>query len=565
MVRQPTVNRSDLYLLEVQVLPVTIHETSCTQEQVILVISPLFRVISQLKSVAIFLIFSTLTAVALPNVNISSPFIIRLVSVVLLYVVALSFSALSDQAIGSDLSMYSGLSLATSVAYIPFHNTNSLSKGIVGLNRMYDTLDSKDPLKLFLDRECKHLLAPLQGMTDIPVTMADPSVLKELSSTIKLESNFAPNQYENLEGKVGIYVFFLQGSAEVTQCGSTVRFTNRMMNHYRDAAKGEFIFKTNAIQDYSWTPVAFGKDYVGLYNSDHVMTPEQETILVAFTEQEIRSLEQSYTTFAVPTNYKNIHIFTSHNNWKAGDVHRQTDAKRITWVAKDGTEYTRASISAGLVELGFSFPYVKKVARSDSPYLNTSKYGLVKVTIDNLSVSDSSQDVRYGTPLNTKVDKTNLLEGKYYLFSVDMQQLPYGPYNTVAEVNVAMGLAPKYSGTYLWVNYLHTVKATGLGMEVYVVKGISTTQIPVIVETLSTGKSVEYKSITSALKVIWPNNRGGYSILKSMVTGKPIVRPDGNSYLLTFKYMEHLAVSIDKYNAHKQTNSEDRINLLPDL
>jgi hypothetical protein len=31
-----------------------------------------------------------------------------------------------------------------------------------------------------------------------------------------------------LEGKVGIYVFFLLGSADVTRCGSTVRFTDRM-------------------------------------------------------------------------------------------------------------------------------------------------------------------------------------------------------------------------------------------------------------------------------------------------------------------------------------------------
>jgi hypothetical protein len=400
-------------------------------------------------------------------------------------------------------------------------------------------------------------------VTSIPVGFSHIPVLNEQPNTIKLEPNFNPRQFDNLEGKVGVYVFYLPGAEQVTQCGSTVRFTNRILNHYRDAAKGEFIFKINSIQDYNWTPVALGIDYVELFNSNHVMTPEQEAILTAFTEQEVRSLEQAYTTYAKPTNYKNIHIFTSHNNWKIGDTHRQTDAKRMTWVTEDGTTYTRASISAGLYELGFSFAYIKKVARSDSPYVNTLKYGLVKLTIDNLSSSDTAADVRYGTPVNTKVDKTNLVEDQYYLYSTDMVQLPYGPYKTVAETNLAMGLASNYSGTFLWADYLHTVSATKLGIEVYIVKGVSTTKIPVLAQSLSTGETVEYKSITSALKVVSPKNRGGYSVLKAMVTGKPITTLEHGSYLLTFKYPEHLAVSIRKYNLHKRTNPGDKISVLP--
>lgn len=273
-----------------------------------------------------------------------------------------------------------------------------------------------------------------------------------------------------------------------------------MFNRYRDANNGVFIFKANVIQDYYWTPIAFGKDYVQKYNANHVMTTEQEAILTAFTEQEIRSLEQAYTSYAVPTNYKNIHIFTSHNNWEKGDTHRQTDAKRITWVTEDGTVYTRSSMSGGLHELGYSLALIKKVARSDYPYVNTQKYGLVKVSIVNLAMNENSQDVRYGTPVNTKVDKTTLVEDQYYLYSTNMEQLPYGPYKTVAEVNKAMGLASNYSGTYLWVDYMHTIKATGLGIEVYVVKGISTTKIPIIVKNLNTNEELEYSSITSALK-----------------------------------------------------------------
>lgn len=61
-----------------------------------------------------------------------------------------------------------------------------------------------------------------------------------------------------------------------------------------------------------------------------------------------------------------------------------------------------------------------------------------------------------------------------------MNQLPYGPFPTVDDTNIAMGLEPSYSGTFLWFNYMHTVFATALGMEVYVVKGLSTSCIPVV-------------------------------------------------------------------------------------
>jgi NADH-ubiquinone oxidoreductase chain 2 len=60
-------------------------------------------------------IFSLMTAVALPNVNISPLQFTRVTSIVLLYAAALSFNALDIQAIGSGVSIYSGLFQVTSV------------------------------------------------------------------------------------------------------------------------------------------------------------------------------------------------------------------------------------------------------------------------------------------------------------------------------------------------------------------------------------------------------------------------------------------------------------------
>lgn len=61
-------------------------------------------------------IFSLMTAVALPNVNISPILLTRVASIVLLYAAALSYNALDIQAIGSGVSIYSGLFQVTSVS-----------------------------------------------------------------------------------------------------------------------------------------------------------------------------------------------------------------------------------------------------------------------------------------------------------------------------------------------------------------------------------------------------------------------------------------------------------------
>jgi hypothetical protein len=446
----------------------------------------------------------------------------------------------------------------SSLGFIPWHNTHSLSKGSQALNRMYDSLSEGDPLKVFLTKHCLHLLKPLQGHTGIPTNLANPTVLQKLPNTVRLMPKFTPSQIADLSGTVGIYVLYLDLAEVVTQCGSSVSFLNRMSGHYRSAANKEFIFKDNDTQDFTWTPVKYSPSYTMLFNMDNTMTAEQEVILDAFTEQEVRSLEQAYSTWAKPTNYKGIAVSTSFNNWKPGDTHSKSEGKRITWITMDGQEFTRASMSAGAIELGYSLLYLKNLVRSGKPFVNSDKYGMVMITIDNIAVTNVDP-LRYGTPINTQVDATTLLENRYYLYDTDMNQLSHGPFSTVAEANLAMGLDPSYSGTYLWFNYMHTVQAPALGMDVYVVKGLSTSKIPVVAKCVNTGESTEYTSITSALKAIAPRNKGGYLVLKAMVLGNPIKGLEGMTYLLSFKDTGHLAVSIKAYNAHKSTKPHNTI------
>jgi hypothetical protein len=59
--------------------------------------------------------------------------------------------------------------------------------------------------------------------------------------------------------------------------------------------------------------------------------------------------------------------------------------------------------------------------------LDTDKYGKVTVLIEGVDKVNVPMDKRYGTSVNTIVDTSDLLPKHYYLYDVDMNQLPLGP------------------------------------------------------------------------------------------------------------------------------------------
>jgi hypothetical protein len=181
-----------------------------------------------------------------------------------LYALITMYLVLDVQAIGQVWAEnHCDLLSLSSLGFIPWHNTHSLSKGAQALNRMYDSLSQGDPLKVFLTKHCLHLLKPLQGHTGIPTNLVNPVELQKLPNTVRLMPKFTPSQMADLPGTVGIYVLYLASAVLVTQCGSSVSFLNRMSGHYRSAAKKEFIFKDNDIQDFTWTPVMYSPSYTG--------------------------------------------------------------------------------------------------------------------------------------------------------------------------------------------------------------------------------------------------------------------------------------------------------------
>jgi hypothetical protein len=216
-----------------------------------------------------------------------------------------------------------------------------------------------------------------------------------------------------------------------------------MFNHYLDSSKGQFIFKDVPISEYKWVPIKYSDNYASLYNMSNKITPEEEYILTSFTQQEVRSLEQAYSTYSQPTKYKGIHINTWHNNWTLGTQGTGNMSKRVTWITEDGESYTRSSIKAAARELGFDSEHVKNTAKVEGDTLLTEIYGKVVVHVEGMSKSTVPLDRRYGTAPNTIVDYSVLEPNKYYLYDSDINQLPYGPFTSARETNEAMGLSSK--------------------------------------------------------------------------------------------------------------------------
>jgi NADH-ubiquinone oxidoreductase chain 2 len=90
-------------------------------------------------------IFSLLTAVALPNIKISPILFTRVASIVLLYAAALSYNSLDIQAIGTGVSIYSGLFQVTSIS-------QSMDTFIFLVGRMILLLTPKKVLKTGTER-----------------------------------------------------------------------------------------------------------------------------------------------------------------------------------------------------------------------------------------------------------------------------------------------------------------------------------------------------------------------------------------------------------------------------
>nr|ATX61953.1 hypothetical protein [Tremella fuciformis] len=464
-----------------------------------------------------------------------------------------------DMLLDLDDSNTYGMSLPVVVGpeeydnYIPWDNTQHMRNGIEGLNRMYNSLEPESSLKHFIDSHCSHLLQPLVGNTTIPKNYTDVSVLKQLPGTVKLGNGYNLGDYQSLDTLTGVYVFYTDD--EVVQCGSSIHFINRMKSHHLNIENDTFTFSNLPTGSFYWTPVSYHPNYVFMYAMDHPnMSSRDEEILTFFTQQEIRSLEQAYTTFAQPSNYNGHQkVNMWHAKWQVGsDSSFNPTGKRTTWVTSDGESHTRSSIKAAAVELGFGHDRVATVGSVEGATLNTERYGKVTINIEGQPKTDKYPDLRSGTPKNTFVDDSLLTNDVYYLFDRDMNLLPMGPYKTAPRVNEALGFPRNYRGPKHWCNYMHLLKSTLLGISVYVYKVYNLHPKPILVTCLSTGKVTEYPSVKAVVAGLGTTVK---TVILRVVEGSTLKTKTG-SYTLQCKNRDDIKSFKARYDSFKGGSSK---------
>ncbi len=435
---------------------------------------------------------------------------------------------------------------------IPWHNTQAILNGIKGLNRMYNSLEEGSRLKAYIDNNCLHLLKPLEGYTGIPTSYRDVNVLKGLPDVINMKSSYSRNLFESLTGNTGVYAFFLDD--ELVQCGSALQYSNRVQSHYIDSKDGMFVFGNHPITRYNWVPLYNTTHYAFDYANNHSMTVQEEQILSYFTQQEIRSIEQAYSQFAQPSNYKGTNVNMWHSNWQDGiDYSYVSTGKTITWVTESGETHTRSSIASSTDDLGFSSNRIKAVAKVEGALLDTVKYGPVSISIEGVAKGSDYADLRSGTPLNTSIDMEKLSPNKYYVYDSEMNQLPLGPFNTGKEVNVALGLKEEYTGISTWCNYKHLINAVALGISVYIVKLYTNGPIRLIITYLRDNTTKEFPSVRSVCDELKLSNS---AVLLRITNDMPDTTSKGEPYQISCKYDSDKIKLIQRVNKNKLAKSQ---------
>lgn len=242
--------------------------------------------------------------------------------------------------------------------------------------------------------------------------------------------------------------------------------------------------------------------------SSNPITSEEQYILTSFLQQEIRALEQAFSTYSLPKYYKGIPIGFSHVNWVKGTTMRDSGGMPVYWVTKNDPNILHQvdSINKAKDKLDLSRYMVLSYANQVDPiYIKSPTYGEVTVTIPDYPEFDSYNG--YGnlsTPMNNLVDKLDLEINKIYLFDSNMNKLPYGPFNGVQLANEYMGL-PKTQFNAKWVNRMHLLYRPALGITVYLVCNKSAINKPIYIYNIITGEVTHLPSMQSGWKFFKEN------------------------------------------------------------
>lgn len=172
----------------------------------------------------------------------------------------------------------------------------------------------------------------------------------------------------------------------------------------------------------------------------------------------------------------------------------------VTYVTELGQEHTVPSLAEATKVLGFTNQATLRAnANVDVPgghWLKCRKLGLkIKLTIEGVPSQPSAYS-QYTTVPNT-VSLEGLTLGKVYVYSLDNQMLPYGPFDSVPQADKAVGAVQQQN--HFKVNTMVPVKVSSDHQAVLYVKaeGPFTSQ-PMSIIDLVEGTVVSYASAKEA-------------------------------------------------------------------
>lgn len=478
---------------------------------------------------------------------------LRVVWVFTTYSIPLCHSLQDSLTIDSVVSMLPLAHCEDSIlnTFIPWVNTNSLAKGIEALNRMYLDLDEGTSLHTYITDNCLHLLAPLTGHTGIPVDTANPRHLVYLPSTVSLGNEFSTSYVKGLKSQAGIYVLYEVGTERVEKCGSNIDYYKRLLAYYNESPNSQPAYNRDTMRNYHYTPLGTFTNYLADYASlGHEVTELEDTYLTAFTQQQARSLEQAYSTYASPSSYKGIQVCTSHNRWISGDIlmYGDNSGKPVTWITEDLVSHSAPSLAKASQTLDISRKELRRVCNSDIWYPSPN-VGKVQINIEALPLQNPSNLPSYyrDLPINNLVDLESLPSTDIYLYNPDMSLSDIPPVTTEALLNEVMGTKSTMR-LHNYFNKLHQVAAPALGGAMFYLVRRDARSKGLIVTCLETGDVTPYPSMNKATHSLTGVPKM-FSLFtkRHIINGQTFTQADGKTYKVEYANKMDLVKAITRY------------------
>lgn len=411
--------------------------------------------------------------------QISSLFLIRIVTIVLFHVAALYLSIAYIKFTGSYIGIYSGLSLSflplvkpsgssNNTGFIPWKITSSSINAQNALIKFYSWLGAESPIKLFIDTHCLHLLKRDPGFlgqehTGITTSLFTVDLMLS-NSKLKDCANLktAENAFDDIDSSY-IY-FFINKISRRFYIGSTINPVSRLHNYIhswtyaRQGLLNEMRTIGGGFCNYYFYPGFKIPNYLNLFTelNPHVKIDAKSMfILNCFSEFHVRLLEQSIISYLKPE-INDLNVAVSYNftaiNIEDFNPKIWENSHKISVFDREGNLFNsydsinKAKSALGLTEFGIRW----NRNRADQ-YVLCPKPNLylriVDETIQTISSSAPLASFEKLVPI-IGINLEEIPEGFIYAYLDDKETL-FGVFRSASEFALANNLNPWQAFRYI--------------------------------------------------------------------------------------------------------------------